>query len=67
MPTRCQSISQEIEAMQMSETDNNIFFFFYLVLELFMFVPMKNHLSVRMDGTLGHIIKGSGRLSYGDY
>ena len=38
----------------MSEADNNIF---YLVLELFMFGLMKNHLSVRTDKTLEHILK----------
>lgn len=59
MPT----LSEEIEAAQVSEADNNLF---YLVLELFMLGLLKNHLSVRTDKTLGHIIKGSGRVSYGD-
>ena len=54
VPNRCRSLSQEIEATWMSEADNNIF---YLVLELFMFGLMKNHLSVRTDKTLEHILK----------
>ena len=54
VPSRCQSLSREIEATWMSEADNNIF---YLVLELFMFGLMKNHLSVRTDKTLEHILK----------
>ena len=54
VPNRCQLLSQEIEAMWMSEADNNIF---YLVLKLFMLGLMKNHLSVRTDKTLEHILK----------
>lgn len=63
MPTRGQSLSQEIEASRVSETDNSMF---YLVLELFMSGLMENHLSIRTDKTLEHIIKGSGRVPYGE-
>lgn len=47
----------------MRKLDSNIF---SLVLELFKLESMKNHLSVGTDKTLGYIIKGSGRVSYGD-
>lgn len=63
MPTRCQSSSQEIEEKQVNKTDRNLF---YLVLELFKLEFMKNHLSVRIDQTLGSIIKGNDSVSYGD-
>lgn len=58
-----QSSSQEIEEKQVNKTDRNLF---YLVLELFKWQFMKNHLSVRIGQTLGSIIKGNDSISYGD-
>ena len=59
MPNRCQLLSQEIEAMWMSEADNNIF---YLVLKLFMLGSLSMVLSMSVhvapDGVISFFFMG---------